>query len=343
MLGYSIDIAEFLKKGASLPVIDVRSPAEYSHAHIPLAINLPLLRNEERSEIGNLYFKKGSSEAVMQGLKFIGPRMAALAAEGHRIAPEGEVLIHCWRGGMRSNSMAWLFNTAGIETYTLEGGYKNYRHYVQEFFSTAFNLFVIGGMTGSGKTAVLEALESRGIQIVHLERLACHRGSVFGGIGQPGQPSSEQFENDLFSVLRQLDRNKPVFVEDESLAIGKVFIPRPFYEQMNSAGFIRLVMPMERRVKSLVEDYTGGVPELLIQSVKRIEKRLGLEHAARIIEHISNHEMAEAVIMILKYYDKIYTRSMAKHDRNENLMISITNEDADSIADLILNFIIPKA
>ena len=126
--------------------------------------------------------------------------MKDFAALARDIAPGGEALLHCWRGGMRSNSMAWLLNTVGIKTSTLEGGYKSYRRFAQAFFTKPLNLIVIGGMTGSGKTEVLEALEKKGIQVIHLERLARHKGSVFGGIGMPVQPTTEQFENDLFTL-----------------------------------------------------------------------------------------------------------------------------------------------
>lgn len=332
MADYSLDIAEFLKRSGSLPVIDVRSQAEYQHAHIPGAVNLPLFSNEERSIIGTLYLQKGSSEAISKGLEFIRPRMNAYASSGYDIAPGGESLMHCWRGGMRSNSMAWLFNTVGIKTFTLSGGYKNYRRHVLNSFQKAFDLVVIGGMTGSGKTAVIEALESLGEQVVHLERLANHKGSVFGGIGMPDQPSTEQFENDLSARLMMFNTERPVFIEDESPAIGKVFIPRDFCRQITAAPLINLVVPVNRRIEHLVETYATGNPELIIAGVKRLERRLGLEHAGRIIHSITAGDMNEAVGLILRYYDKVYARSMGMHQRKSTYEMSITNESADEIA-----------
>ena len=217
MIEYKLNITDFLDKSRTMPVIDVRSPAEFDHGHISGAINMPVFSNEERSIIGSLYVQQGSSEAIMKGLDLVGPKMKDFAASARDIAPGGEALLHCWRGGMRSNSMAWLLNTVGIKTSTLEGGYKSYRRFAQAFFTKPLNLIVIGGMTGSGKTEVLEALEKKGIQVIHLERLARHKGSVFGGIGMPVQPTTEQFENDLFTLLMQLDSQEPVFIEDESL------------------------------------------------------------------------------------------------------------------------------
>jgi tRNA 2-selenouridine synthase len=336
MADYSINIIEFLDKSLTTPVIDVRSPAEFEHGHIPGAINLPLFTNEERSIVGTLYLKKGSSEAMMKGLEMIGPKMKEFATLALKIAPGGESLLHCWRGGMRSNSMAWLLNTVGIKTYTLEGGYKSYRRFVQTFFAQPISLIVIGGMTGSGKTVALEAIESLGKQVIHLERLAMHKGSVFGSIGMPSQHTTEQFENELFTCMKQLDVKEPVYIEDESLAIGRVFIPRPFYEQMSSAYYLYLVVPMRQRIQQLVTAYTRGDRESLVSGVKRIEKRLGLENAANAIDCINSGDMEMAVEIVLRYYDKIYTRSMGLHTRREVYEIAIDNEKPYEIAYKIL-------
>lgn len=337
MTEYKLDISLFLAKSLTLPVIDVRSPAEFGHGHIPGAVNMPLFTNEERSIVGTLYLQKGSSEAMMKGLELIGPKMKEFAALAMSIAPEKEALLHCWRGGMRSNSMAWLMNTIGIRTSTLEGGYKSFRRYVLEFFEKPFKLIVIGGMTGSGKTDVLEALEMKGKQVIHLERLARHKGSVFGGAGMPEQPSNEQFENDLFACLRSLDASQPVYIEDESLSIGKVFIPQPFYTQMSSACRLNLIVPMDRRVKTLTAAYAGGDSELLVAGVKRIEKRLGRENTARVIECIRQGEMETAVEMVLRYYDKVYARSMARHGQKEVIEVIVGNEEVNDIANEIMN------
>jgi tRNA 2-selenouridine synthase len=336
MAEYKLNITEFLAKSNDIPVIDVRSPAEFDHGHIPGAVNLPLFTNEERSIVGTLYLQKGSSDAMMKGLEMIGPKMKEFAARATGIAPGGESLLHCWRGGMRSNSMAWLLNTVGIKTHTLEGGYKSYRRFALAFFTRPVNLVVIGGMTGSGKTEVLEALESRGIQVILLEQLARHKGSVFGNIGMPSQSTTEQFENDLFTCLMQLNPDEPVYIEDESLAIGRVFIPVPFYEQMSSSRFLSLVVPLNRRIQRLVEAYTGGDKESLIEGVERIEKRLGLENAANAINCIKKGDMQNAVEIVLRYYDKIYARSMGLHKRKESLEIRVNNENSDEIANKII-------
>jgi len=336
MSEYVLDIKEFMSRSLSLPVIDVRSPAEYDHAHIPGARNLPLFSNDERSVIGSIYLQKGPPEAMTQGLEFIRPRLQTVVAAGNELAPNGEALMHCWRGGMRSSSMAWLFNSAGIKTSILTGGYKHYRSFVRDVFKMPFKLVVLGGMTGSGKTKILEAIESQGKQVVHLERLANHKGSVFGGIGMPLQPSTEQFENDLSGKLSLMDPSQSVFIEDESQAIGNVFIPKDFYTQMTDGLLIKLSIPHERRVQLLLEEYTSCNPEFLTQAVMRLERRLGLVTAKKIIEYIGDFKMEEAIHLILKYYDKVYTRSMNLHKHKNNIEIQMNNEMFSEIAEWII-------
>ncbi|HJX70770.1 MAG TPA: tRNA 2-selenouridine(34) synthase MnmH [Bacteroidales bacterium] len=337
MADYKLNIIEFLEKYRTMPVIDVRSPAEFEHGHIPGAINLPLFNNEERSIVGTLYLQKGSTEAMMRALELIGPKMKEYADLAMNIAPAREAILHCWRGGMRSDSMAWLLNTIGIKTYTLEGGYKSYRKHVQTCFAKPLRVIVIGGMTGAGKTKVLEALESLGKQVIHLEELARHKGSVFGSIGMSSQPTTEQFENDLFTRINQINTDELVYVEDESVAIGNVFIPQPFFRQMASAPYLNLVVPTDRRIQHLADDYANGDKEFLVACIKRIEKRLGLANAAQVIAHINNGEMNKAVEMVLHYYDKVYTRSMGLHKKNEVTDVYVNNDNYTETAQRLIS------
>jgi tRNA 2-selenouridine synthase len=334
-----LDINKFLEKSRSVPVADVRTPAEFARGHIPGAVNLPLFTNEERSIIGTLYLRRGSNEAMLKGLELIGPRMKDFADEGIKLAANRLVILYCWRGGMRSNSMAWLFNTVGIKANTLAGGYKAFRHAVHEYFTRFFNLVVVGGMTGSGKTDVLEELERAGCQVIHLERLASHKGSVFGSIGMPIQPTTEHFENLLFSELFKLNPGKAIFVEDESLAIGKIFIPKSFYAQMSSGYFIHLLVPVEQRIRRLLMAYTNGDHNQLIESVKRLEKRLGRENAARIIDFIQKGELNKSVEIILRYYDKIYNRSMGLHRRRDSIEVPAGKSNSKTLAKRIISLI----
>jgi tRNA 2-selenouridine synthase len=187
---------------------------------------------------------------------------------------------------------------------------------------------------------ILEEIEKRGGQIIHLERLARHKGSVFGHLGMPPQPSTEQFENELYSCLSVLKEGETVFVEDESLAIGQVFIPKPFYAQMSSARFVSLVVPFEERVKRLVESYTWGESELLIEAINRIERRLGPENTGLARKFILERHMEKAVQIVLEYYDKVYARSMGMHNRAGVKTILVDNENPNEIANRILDKIV---
>lgn len=214
-----VHIDQFLELSKQFPVLDVRSPGEYTHAHIPGAFNLPLFSDEERKIVGTAYKKQNRETAIKIGLDFFGPRMRSIvefteslicnfsSAAGKTNTSSDKpgsriVLIHCWRGGMRSAAIAWLLDLYGFKVYTLIGGYKKYRHWVVETFSLPFFFTILGGYTGSGKTYVLDELAKKGITVINLEKLANHKGSAFGNIGMPEQPTQEMFENLLAKELR---------------------------------------------------------------------------------------------------------------------------------------------
>ncbi|MFN7899561.1 MAG: tRNA 2-selenouridine(34) synthase MnmH, partial [Synechococcaceae cyanobacterium] len=189
------------------PLLDVRSPAEFAQGHIPGAINLPVFDDAERAEIGTLYKQQGREAAVLRGLALVGPRLESLAAclaERAAASPGQPLRLQCWRGGMRSDSVAWLAGRLGLATLVLQGGYKAYRQWVLAQFERAWPLRLLGGRTGTGKTALLLALRQRGVAVLDLEGLAHHRGSSFGGLGLPPQPSSEHYENRLATGLQAM-------------------------------------------------------------------------------------------------------------------------------------------
>jgi tRNA 2-selenouridine synthase len=300
-----LTVEQFLEKAGRIPAIDVRSPGEYGHAHIPGALNLPLFSDDERAEVGTLYKNKGKTESVQRGLEIVGPKLSAFIDFALSLKNK-ELLVHCWRGGMRSSSMAWLLETIDIECSTLTGGYKNYRNYILNSFGDPLKIVLIGGYTGSGKTEVLHLLREYGEQVIDLEGLANHKGSAFGSIGQNPQPSSEYFENLIGSYLSAFDKRRRIWIEDESRNVGKNLIPTLFWEQMRIAPLIRLDIPFDVRLSRLMRDYGGHSPEALIASIQKIEKRLGFDKCKMAVEACFSGHIAEAAAICLQYYDKAY-------------------------------------
>ena len=243
---------------------------------MPGAINLPLFDDEQRAEVGTIYRNSGHDSAVLRGLKFAGEKMTDLVLQARQsTCGDRSVLVHCWRGGMRSQSMGWLLKTAGLEPALLEGGYKAFRKYAHGYFDRPWRLHVVSGLTGAGKTRVLRLLADAGHQVLDLEGLANHRGSAFGGIGQANQPSTEQFENDLFFQLDSFDSQQRIWVEDEGNRIGTVVLPSTFYNRMRHSPAVFMDSSARQRVKNLLVDY-GELPiSELKDSIQKIRKRLG--------------------------------------------------------------------
>jgi tRNA 2-selenouridine synthase len=204
---HTITISEFLELGKSFPILDVRSPTEYAYAHIPGAYSFPIFDDAQRKEIGTTYKQVSRADAIKIGLASFGPNMLSFVEQAEallkkRKANHNQLLVHCWRGGMRSGAMAWLLSFYGFEVYLLEGGYKSYRQWVLQQLDLPFQLVTLGGFTGSGKTEVLQQLRKHGKRIIDLEHIASHKGSAFGSLGMAPQPSQEHFENLLVDALR---------------------------------------------------------------------------------------------------------------------------------------------
>jgi len=334
----TVDIAGFLVFRNALPVVDVRSPAEYEHGHIPGAIHLPMLDNEERKIIGTRYKQSGRKEAVMEALELIGPKLSHYVNEFGKRIPMGDVLLHCWRGGMRSESTAWLLRLAGYSVTTLSGGYKSFRKEAQKVFEMAVQLHILGGKTGSGKTEILKSLESCGEQIVDLEALANHRGSVFGGLNMPPQPTAEQFENDLFDTLLKLDLAKPVWIEDESHAIGKVYLPAPFFHRKQISPNFQVILSREVRARRLVTDY-GKIDHILIsESLNKISKRLGGLRHQEALAALASGDLFRVAMIALEYYDKAYEHALEKNRSGPLFRFEFAECDPDGIAKTLRDF-----
>ncbi len=334
-----VEIEEFIELAKQFIVIDVRTPAEFAQGHIHNAINIPIFSNDERAQIGILYKNSGRKTAIKKGLDIVGPKLSTLLKKAEQHLVDNTILIHCWRGGMRSSSVAWLLNTYGIETYTLYKGYKAYRNYVLDSFKEKYNMLVLGGMTGSGKTKILYDLQSLGEQIIDIEKLAHHKGSSFGAIGMNEQPRTEQFENDLFSEIQKIDNTKYFWVEDESRMTGKVRIPNAFYDQMREARVIKINVPKELRIKQLIEDYTGVDDKLLEEALYRIEKRLGGLALKNALQALKDKNYEEVASISLEYYDKAYNYGLSIRKPDTVKELSINSPSSLENAKLILKFV----
>ncbi len=318
-------------------LIDVRSPAEYAHAHIPNALSLPLFNDEERAKVGTLYKQVSAENALIKGLEFVGPKMAGFVKQAIKWSPNRKLLIHCWRGGKRSGSMAWLMQMAGFDVLTLDGGYKNYRNFILQCFENQpLKVILLGGKTGSGKTPILKELEKRGEQIIDLEDLANHKGSAFGWIGEEQQPSVEQFENNLYEVFRKINPEKRVWVENESRNIGSVSMPQGFWNQMKSAPLVHIEIPFFDRVNHLVNVYTQTSKADLIVSFQKIASKLGTENLKKTIEWIEKDDFETAAAMALKYYDKTYMHGFDNNKSPKKYILEITQFDCQKSADKLI-------
>lgn len=284
-------------------IVDVRSPAEYAQGHIPHAINIPLFDNDERARIGTLYVQESTQAAIDEGLRIVGPRMADLVTQARAL--ERPIIVYCWRGGMRSSSVAWLFQTAGIATRIVPRGYKGFKTWTREIIARPWKYHVIAGMTGAGKTDHLHELAARGEQVLDLEALANHKGSSFGSMGP--QPTTEQVHNDIAMYLASCDPSREIFIEDESRTIGTVHLPEVLFTAMQSSTMTILEPSRSERIARLVRDY-GEVPsDVLLAAFTRIARKLGGERYQCACAAIAEGDLATAADLALAYYDATYT------------------------------------
>lgn len=309
-----ISIEEFLQLKELYPVIDVRSEKEFNEGQIPGVFNVPILNDEERKIVGTTYKHNGRHPAVYKGLELTGPHLTDLLRKGVSITKQGKVLVHCWRGGMRSEFYSFLLKFYGLEPLLLEGGYKAYRSKAHESFDRKLNITVLGGRTGSGKTILLDALKNLGEQVIDLEGLAHHRGSSFGALGMEYAPTQEQFENDLFTVLSELDPSRRIWIEDESRTIGDKVIPEGIWKQMKTTNRIVVNRSFDERLDQIEKDYGCFSVEDLKVSMQRIGKRLGPQHVKRALELLDEGQLRESFSIALGYYDRAYEYNLKEHN-----------------------------
>jgi tRNA 2-selenouridine synthase len=357
-----LSIEDFLKLAQQYPVFDVRSPGEYNHAHIPDAISLPLFTDEERKVVGTAYKQQSREAAIKIGLDFFGVKMRKLVEETEKIVGSWQlakgkgqtakselptanfVLLHCWRGGMRSAGVAWLLDLYGFKVYTLVGGYKAYRKWVLQQFEKEYPFTIIGGYTGSGKTLLLHQLQQQQKNIIDLEALANHKGSAFGSVGT--QPAQEMFENLLAEKLdagyKILDieahqksaiqyPQSSIYLEDESQRIGNIQIPMPLWNTMRKSPVLFLNIPFEERLNYITEEYGKGDKEKLVNSIIRIQKRLGGLETKNAINFILEDNYKESFRILLSYYDKWYEKALNNRENLNTLLNKIPCKSVDTL------------
>lgn len=333
-----ISITQYLADANNYATIDVRSPAEYAHGHIQGACNVPLFSNEERAQVGITYKHDGPEAALHLGLEIVGPNLNRLLEQARTCAGSRKVALYCWRGGQRSSSVAWLLDFAGLDTTVITGGYKAYRREIKRYMGeTRFSLLVLGGYTGSAKTAILHELENLGEQIIDIEGLANHKGSAFGWISEQAQPSNQQFENDLFHALSVLDPLKTIWIENESKSTGKVQIPDEFWLQMKAAALIQIEVPLDTRVRNLVAQYVDkdDTKDLII-SFKKIERKLGGKNLSTALKALEQGDFNLAAKIALTYYDKSYNSGMTRTPPPFMKSIPLNGESTNEAAKLLI-------
>lgn len=335
-----ISIEEAIDSGALF--VDVRSEGEYAEATIPGAINVPLLRNEERAQVGTVYKKKGAENARELGLEIVSPRLPELVSDFREISPRGPMVVFCWRGGLRSKSVTSVLETMGIQTARLTGGYKAYRRYVNDYFNRPLphKIVVLHGLTGVGKTEVLYNLKQIGAPAIDLEGLANNRGSVFGNIGMPPQPSQKNFEGQLVAELKRVEDTGHAIVECESRRIGRILLPESLVRGMREGLHILLYCSMAHRVKRLVDIYAEGSDinrEQLKAAITSLEQRVGKAKTGELKAMVEEGRFAEVAEYLLReYYDPLYRYPEGP---DENYDLSVDTADPEQAAEKIGDYL----
>ena len=376
-----ITIDQFIKLDKNYPILDVRSPGEYKHAHIPGAFSMPLFTDEERKVVGTAYKQESREKAIKIGLDYFGVKMRKIVEDvealiaGHPFLPaktmskdqslSKNIIVHCWRGGMRSAGIAWLLDLYGFKVYTIIGGYKAYRKWVRDQFEKAYTLTVVGGYTGSGKTKIIHQLQQLNKPVIDLEALANHKGSAFGALGEKPQPTQEMFENLLAEALnnarwpvaenqvhthkddpssdtynqRSPINDQPIWIEDESQRIGNLQIPMPFWARLRSSPVCFVDIPFVQRLEYLTIEYGRYENEKLVNAVMRIQKRLGGLETKTAIYHLLENNHKECFRILLTYYDKWYLKGLYNREDVNKLIhtINCNSVDAVSITNILIN------
>jgi len=333
-------------------IIDVRSPSEFAADHLPGAINLPVLDDAERAEVGTIYKQVCPFTARKTGAALVAKNISHhliehFASKDKNYCP----LVYCWRGGQRSNSMAVVLTQIGWQVTVLQGGYKTHRAYVRDQLQQLpkqFTYQMLCGLTGTGKTCILHQLAQRGVQVLDLEGLANHRGSLLGEAweGKPAaQPSQKYFETLLLHQLNSFDHNEPVWVEAESNKIGQVYLPQSLWQQMKQASCIEIQLPLAVRVQLLLQQYPHLLthPDVLKAKLQLLKSRYGWQKLNEWYQSIDTRQWEALVKDLLEsHYDPTYNQSMHRDFKSVERVLNLPDLSAASI-ERLLNCLLPAS
>jgi tRNA 2-selenouridine synthase len=336
-----LDVTYFLSQlhltsSGAVVLFDVRSPKEFNAGHIPGAINLPLLNDDERHQVGITYKELGQEAAVKKGFELVGHKFTSYIDLAFNHAPQKKIFVYCWRGGLRSNIMAWLLQVAGFDVSLLKGGYKSFRSYCYDLFEKKGQLIILSGMTGSGKTDWLKKLAQAGEEVIDLEGLANHKGSAFGSLGQPEQHPQEHFEN-LLGIALNNSESQNIWIEDESRFIGKLRIPDVFYLRISDSPHVEILLSKEKRIERIISEYGNFPKEILAEKTKSITKRMGGDQVKISLEALESDDLIGWINPLLYYYDKAYQHGKSKLTAEQKTTIILDNHNEQDILNELIS------
>lgn len=329
---HDITVSDLLSKKDNEPhtIIDVRSPKEFKEATIPSSINIPVFTDEERAEVGTIYKQVGKEAAMDRGLAIFSKKLPEFIGEFKKI--ETPMTVFCWRGGMRSKTAATVLDLMGMRANRLSGGIRSYRRWIVNYLETGKfrpKLLVLNGYTGTGKTYILQKLKEKGYPVIDLEKMAGHRGSIFGQIGLT--PSNQKkFDSALVTEMLEYENEQFVFIEGESKRIGRVYLSDIIYDKKEEGQQIFIDLPLEERVKNIIDEYEPwGHPERFQEAFRYIKKKIHTPVAKQIEVHLEEGEFTQAVRLLLEYYyDPRYEYSASHYPESQKITVK-----ADSVDD----------
>ncbi|MGL5052093.1 MAG: tRNA 2-selenouridine(34) synthase MnmH [Cetobacterium sp.] len=324
---------EDLLKEKNYTLIDVRTPKEFEEEGIPGAINIPLLLDDERIEVGTAYKKVSPEKAKELGIEAISKRLPEIFREVQKRA-KGRIVFYCARGGMRSGSMSALFCALGYTTWKLDGGYRAYRQYILQStptYNKNVKYFILHGKTGIGKTKILNALEEKGYSVLDLEKMADHKGSFFGGVCESREQSQKRFDSLIFDFLY---KNKPDYViaESESKRIGNVYVHEDIFKSLGEGIHIGLETTIKNRISVINEDYAGATAEELQQCLDKVKRYVPKEIYEEYSQLLKNNEIDKlSEELMVNYYDPLYQKSIDKYSYDSEISYETLEEGIEKV------------